>query len=65
MTAKKPPAHPVVLVARALGIIVGLLLVLGHAPALWPAVGGLLAYVAALVAMRGSWPGGPGRAART
>ncbi len=69
MNAKNPAAahaHPVVLLARAVGMVFGLVLLLAHVPALWPAVGGLVAYALALVVQRGSWPAGdPGRAART
>lgn len=63
------PAHPVVLLARAIGVVVGVLLLMAHAPALWPVVGGLVAYSTALAVCRSAWPASapaePGRAART
>lgn len=66
---KSAHAHPVVLLARAVGFIVGVLLLMAHAPALWPVVGGLVAYSLALAVTRSAWPASapaePGRAART
>lgn len=49
-------AHPAVLMARAIGIVLGVLLLMAHAPALWPAVGGLVAFAVTLGALRSSWP---------
>jgi hypothetical protein len=49
-------AHPVVLMARAIGIVLGVVLLMAHTPALWPVVGGLAAYALTLGALRSSWP---------
>lgn len=53
---KTAHAHPAVLMARAIGFVLGVLLLMAHAPALWVVVGGLVAYAVTLGRLRSSWP---------
>lgn len=48
-------AHPAILLARAIGILLGILAVLAHAPAVWAIVAGLAGYSVTLLALRGTW----------
>lgn len=49
--------HPAILLARAVGILLGILAVLAHAPAIWAIVAGLAGYAVTLGALRSTWSG--------
>lgn len=61
----QPAAHPVILLARAVGILLGILAVLVHAPALWAVVAGLAGYAVTLWALRSTWPAVTTQAGKT
>ncbi|MDX2683693.1 hypothetical protein [Streptomyces soliscabiei] len=54
-STSQPAAHPVILLARAVGILLGILAVLAHAPALWAVAAGLAGYAVTLLSLRGTW----------
>lgn len=54
-TPSQAVAHPAILVARAIGILIGILAVLAHVPALWAVAAGLAGYSVTLLALRGTW----------
>ncbi|MFH0246566.1 hypothetical protein ACGRHY_30020 [Streptomyces sp. HK10] len=62
----QPPAtHPVILLARAVGILLGILATLAHAPAMWAVAIGLAGYALVLWRMRGTWSATTAPAAKT
>lgn len=61
----QPATHPVILLARAVGILLGILAVLAHAPALWAIVAGLAGYAVTLWALRSTWSGVTTQAGKT
>jgi hypothetical protein len=54
-TPSQPAAHPAILTARAVGILLGILAVLVHVPALWAVAAGLAGYAVTLLSLRGTW----------
>ena len=54
-STSQPAAHPAILLARAIGILLGILAVLAHAPALWAVAAGLAGYSVTLLCLRGTW----------
>ncbi|MGH7732701.1 MAG: hypothetical protein ACREOE_03105 [Gemmatimonadales bacterium] len=50
------PLHPVVLLARAIGFLVGVLVAAAHTPIVWASFTGVAAYAFTLWAVRANWP---------
>jgi hypothetical protein len=60
-----PGTHPVILLARTIAAILGILAAVSHAPALAVVLAALAGYGAVLVLFRRSWNGPTTRAAKT
>ncbi|WP_371749314.1 hypothetical protein [Streptomyces sp. NBC_00280] len=64
-SAHNAGTHPVVLLARTIAAILGILAILAHAPALGVVLAALTGYGAVLVLFRRSWNGTTTPAAKT
>ncbi|WP_371634521.1 hypothetical protein OG693_39925 [Streptomyces sp. NBC_01259] len=54
--SRPAPTHPVILLARTVAVILGILTASAHLPALWVILAALTGYAVTLASLRRNWP---------